>query len=89
MLTLLFSVYGMTGALICFTICLPVHLLLDLVFLCASSLSCFRAFRFSFCGDDLKELLSDFLFFLALVALICLIEMLLLLTLFHPIGNLV
>lgn len=84
-LYILFSVYGMTGALIALILYLPIHMLIDGVFLLGCSLSCGRARCFS--RGNLLELLYDFLVLLALIALICLLEMILLLALFHPIGN--
>lgn len=83
-----FSVYGVSGALIALVLYIPVHLLLDVVFLCATSISCGRAGAFRFCKGDFRTLALDFLVLLILVALICLLEMILLLALFHPIGNL-
>lgn len=87
-LAIFFSVYRMSGVLIVFVLYLPIHLLLDAVFLCATSVSFFRAKRFRFKGDDFTALLRDFILLLVLVAAICLLEMLLLLVVFHPLGNL-
>lgn len=87
-LAIFFSVYRMSGALIVFVLYLPIHLLLDVVFLCATSVSFSRAKCFRFKGDDFTALLRDFILLLVIVAVICLLEMLLLLIIFHPIGNL-
>lgn len=86
MVAILFSVYNVSGALIAFTLYLPVHLLLDALFLGAGSLSFSRAFRFSFCMDDFRGLLFDFLILAALILLICIFEAILLGVLFHPLG---
>ena len=87
-LAIFFSVYRFSGALMCITLYLPIHLLLDVVFFAAGAITFCRAFRFSFCMSDLKELLIDFLLLALLVFAICLFEMILLGVLFHPIGNL-
>ncbi len=81
------SVYRMTGVLIVTVLYLPVHLLIDIVCIAATSLSCSRACRFRFSKDDFCELGSDLVILFALIAAICLLEMLLLLVLFHPLGN--
>ena len=83
-LVIFYSVYRLTGALV-----LPVHLLIDCVLLLGTSLSCGRAKGFCFCGGDWLLLLRDFLTLLALIAIVCLAEMILLLALFHPLGNVV
>lgn len=84
-----FSVYRFTGAIIAIFLYLPVHLLLDCVLIMAATLSFSRASRFCMCGDELKELLFDFLVLLILIAVICLAEAILLLVLFRPIGNII
>lgn len=86
-LAIFFSVYRFTGAIIVFALYLPVHILLDAVFLMAVSLSFSRAPSFRFCGNDWKELLFDVLILLALILAVCLLEAILLLVLFHPLGN--
>lgn len=88
-LVIFFSVYRLTGALVVFALYLPVHLLIDCVLLLGTSLSCGRAKGFCFCGGDWLLLLRDFLTLLALIAIVCLAEMILLLALFHPLGNVV
>lgn len=87
-LAILFSVYAVPGAVVALALYLPIHLLVDAVFLLAAGISFSRAFFFSFCESDLKELLIDFLALFCLIALVCLLEMVLLLALFHPLGNL-
>ncbi len=87
-LAILFSVYAFPGAVVAFVLYLPIHLLVDVALLLAAGTSVCRAFCFSFCAGDWKELLCDFLAFLALLVLICLLETVLLLALFHPLGNL-
>lgn len=87
-LAIFFSVYQFSGALIVFALYLPVHVLLDSVFLFAVALSFSRAPQFRFCTEDCKGLLCDFLLLLFLVAAVCLLEAFLLLVLFHPVGNL-
>lgn len=82
----LFSVYRVAGGLVALALYLPVHLLLDAVFLCAASLAFSRAFSFRFCAGDLKEWLLDLLLLSAAVAAVCLFEAFLLAVLFHPIG---
>lgn len=81
------SVYRMTGVLIVFVLYLPVHLLIDAVCLAAAALAYSRACCFRFTKEDWCGLACDFLVLFAAVILICLVEMLLLLVLFHPIGN--
>ena len=87
-LAILFSVYEFPGAVVALLLYIPIHLLTDGLLLIAAGLSFSRAFRFSFCAGELRELLSDFLVLLLLCALVCLAEMILLLVLFHPLGNL-
>ena len=86
-LYIFFSVYRFAGALIVIGHYLPVHLAVDAVLCFAGALSYGRAARFCFGKQDWLFLLSDFLLLLALLAAIGLAEMLLLLALFHPLGN--
>lgn len=88
-LAVFFSVYQFSGALIVFVLYLPIHILIDAVLLLSTSLSYARAPCFRFGKDDFKEMLHDFLVLLALVAIICILEMILLLVLFHTLGNLI
>lgn len=89
MLAILFSVYKFSGAIVAFTLYLPIHLLLDVLLFAAASISFSRAFCFRFCTSDFKELLLDFLLFLLLVFAVCVVEAILLGVFFHPLGNLV
>ena len=87
-LVIFFTVYRVSGILIVFVLYLPIHLLIDAILLCSASLSCGRASCFCFSKDDFVALLRDFLVLLLLICAVCLLEMILLLLLFHPIGNL-
>lgn len=87
-LAILFTVYRAAGALVVFTVYLPVHLLLDALLLLAAANSFCRALRFRFCAWDFKELLLDAAVFAALVAVCFLLEAFLLGVLYHPIGDL-
>ncbi|MDE6059381.1 MAG: hypothetical protein K2G44_04995 [Clostridia bacterium] len=87
-LAIFFSVYKMSGALIVFVLYLPVHLLLDVIFISASTLSFGRAKCFRFKREDFLMLLRDFLILLSFVLAVCFVELILLVMLFHPIGNL-
>lgn len=89
MLGILFSVYKMSGALVAFVLYMPVHLLLDVIFLASAALAFSRAICFRFTAHDFKELLSEYLCFSVLTVAVCLFEAFLLLVLFHPLGNLV
>lgn len=82
-----FSYYGFTGAVMVFVLYLPVHLCIDAVLLLAFSVSCGRAFACSCTKEGIFAIFMDFLALLLLVAAVCLAEALLLLILFHPIGN--
>lgn len=84
-LYILFSVYGMTGAVIVFLAYLPVHLLIDaiLLFGCVNSVESAMCSRI---GDPFK-LLRLFLFLLFWIAAVCAAECVLLLAFFHPIGT--
>ena len=82
-----FVQYGLTGAIVVFILYLPIHLLTDIMLIFAATLSFGRAFRFCFCEHDLKELLWDTLAMLLICMAVYLIEMILLLALFHPIGK--
>lgn len=86
-IVIFFTAYGFAAVPVVFVLYLPVHLLIDAVLLLALSLSCGRSGCFSFCGSDFLMLLVDFLLIMALVAAVCLAEAVLLLALFHPIGN--
>ena len=83
-----FSVYRFAGALIVFTVYLPIHLLVDAVLLWATALSCGRAPCFCFCRSDFFALLRDLAVLAAVMLVICLTEMILLLVIVHPVGNL-
>lgn len=83
-----FSVYKFAGALIVFTLYLPVHLLVDAALLWATALSYARAPSFCFCRSDFFALLRDLALLAAVLVLICLAELLLLVVIVHPIGNL-
>ena len=82
-----FSVYRFTGALILTVLYVPIHLLVDAVCLMATTLSCGRARSFRFSKEDFCLLGADLLILCLLIVAICLLEMLLLLVLFHPLGN--
>ena len=86
-LSIFFSVYRMTGALIAIAFYLPVHIIFDCIFLAAVAISFQRASGFRFSKFNFGELLLDALIFLLLIAIVCLVEMLLLLILFHSVGN--
>ena len=86
-LSIFFSVYRMTGALIAIAFYLPVHIMFDVIFLVVVSLSFNRAFGFRFCKRDFAQLLRDSLIFLIFTVLVCIVEILLLLLLFHSVGN--
>lgn len=81
------SVYRMTGVLIVFVLYLPIHLLVDAACLLATAISYSRAFCFRFSKEDWCAFGCDLLVFLAVIVLICILEALLLLVLFHPLGN--
>ena len=83
-----FSVYRLSGALIVFLLYLPIHLLLDAVLIGIIAISVERSACFCFQKNDFLDILRDFAVVGVITALICLLEMLLLLLLFHPIGNL-
>lgn len=86
-LYIFFTVYRVSGAFIVVALYLPVHLFVDAVLLCASLLSFGRATRFSFGKSDWTALFCDFLCLFLMLVAIGLVEMLLLLALFHPLGN--
>lgn len=88
-LYIFFSVYRLSGALIVGVLYLPVHLLIDAVLLCAIMFSINRAPRFTFCRHDFTEILRDFIVLGVFILLICLLEAVLLLALFHPLGNII
>ncbi len=87
-LVVLFGVYGVSGAIVAVVLYLPVRILTDAALLSAATVSFGRAKHFRFAKQDLIELGLDFLAFLAVLALICLLEAILLLAIFHPLGNL-
>ena len=86
-LYIFFSVYRMSGALISLALYIPIHLILDAVFLMTVALSFCRAFGFHFQKGDFLELIKDALIVFLFIVLACLLEMILLLILFHPLGN--
>lgn len=86
-LAIFFSVYRMTGALVAIAFYIPVHILFDCVFLAAVALSFGRAFSFRFCKPDFGGLIKDFIVFIIFTAIVCIVEILLLLIFFHSVGN--
>lgn len=82
-----FDYYGFTGGMIVCVLYLPIHLCLDAVLVFAATTAFARAFSFRFCANDFLDLLRDALILLLLVIAVCLVEMILLLALFHPIGK--
>lgn len=84
----LFSVYRLPGALVVFVLYLPIRIMTDAVLLLAAALSVARAPAFCFSRSDFRDLLLDFAVLSLLIVLVCLIEAILLLALFHPLGNL-
>ena len=83
-----FSVYRFAGALIVITFYLPVHLLVDLLLLWATALSADRCQSFCFCRASFFALLRDAALLIVLAAAVCVLEMVLLLVIVHPVGNL-
>ncbi|MBR7186280.1 MAG: hypothetical protein IKD43_02175 [Clostridia bacterium] len=88
-LTILFTVYRVTGVLVALTFYLPIHLLVDVILIGATAVSCNRAREFCFCRRDFCELGLDFFAFFMLIAAVCLFEAVLLFAIFHPIGAVV
>lgn len=86
-LAIFFSVYRMTGALIAIAFYIPVHIMFDCIFIAAVALSFNRAFAFRFCRPDFAELIKDLIIFLIFTVIVCIVEILLLLILFHSVGN--
>ena len=86
-LAIFFSVYRMTGVLIAIAFYIPVHIMFDCIFLAVVALSFQRAFSFRFMKRDFGDLFRDLLIFLIFIAIIALAEILLLLLLFHSVGN--
>lgn len=86
-LAIFFTVYRMTGALIAIAFYLPVHILFDCIFFAAVALSFGRAFSFRFCKRNFSEVLKDLIILLIFTAVVCIVEMILLLILFHSVGN--
>lgn len=87
-IAVLFGVYGVSGAIVALVLYIPIHLLIDAILLIGTSISVGRARCFRFAKQDLCELGRDLLALLLLVAAVCLVEMILLLAIFHPLGNL-
>lgn len=85
-LTIFFSVYRVTGVLVVFVLYLPIHLLIDILLIAATVVSCGRAHRFQFCKSDFCALGLDLIAFSLLIATVCLLETVILLAVFHPIG---
>ena len=87
-IAVLFGVYGFSGSIVALVLYIPIHVLIDAVIVLAASLSACRARCFCFTKRDFCELGLDFLAFLLLIVAVCLLEMILLLAVFHPLGNL-
>ena len=79
--------YKISGAMVVIILYLPIHLAADVILIFAATITCGRAFHFSFCRTDLWGIVCDFFTVLFFIALVYLAEMLLLLALFHPIGK--
>ena len=86
-LAIFFSVYRMTGALIAIAFYVPVHVMLDCIFIAAVALSFRRAGCFRFSKGDFGLFFRDAIIFLLFTVIVCLVELLLLLLLFHSVGN--
>ncbi len=86
-LVVFFSAYGLSVLPVVLVLYLPIHLLLDAVFLAALSLSMGRCRCFAPCREEIFCLLFDLFTLLLAVAAALFAEALLLLALFHPIGN--
>lgn len=86
-IAVLFGVYGVSGVVVALVLYLPIHLITDAVLICGTGISCGRAGRFHFCKGDFCELGRDFLALFILLVAGCLLEMILLLAIFHPLGN--
>lgn len=86
-LYIFFTVYRVSGAFVAVALYLPIHLLIDIVLFCASAQAYARAPHFGFAKRDWGALFADFLCLFAVILAIGLVEMLLLLALFHPLGN--
>ncbi len=80
------SVYGVTGILVLFALYLPVHLAIDALLIGATTLSCARAPKFRFTRQDFCVLGADLLALALAIAAVCLVECVLLLAVFRPIG---
>lgn len=86
-LAIFFSVYRMTGALVAIAFYFPVHILFDCIFIAAIALSFGRAFCFRFCKNEIVNLAKDYFIFLIFTVIVCIAEIILLLILFHSVGN--
>lgn len=86
MIAIMIATYRLSGVLIVFVLYLPIHLLLDVVFLIALNITCWRVKEFAFRRDDFQVLCCDFLSLGAIIAVVCLLEAVILLVLFHSIG---
>ena len=87
-IAIFFSVYKFAGALIVIAFYLTVHLLIDAILFWATALSVDRCRSFCFCRMSFLALLRDAAFFIVLAAVVCLLEMVLLIVIVHPVGNL-
>lgn len=85
---ILFGVYGVSGAIVALVLFLPIHIMVDVVLIAATSVSFGRCRRFRFMKEDFMELLCDALAFFLVVTAVCILESILLLAIFHPLGNL-
>ena len=86
-LAIFFSVYRVTGALIGIAFYIPIHIMFDCIFFAAVALSFGRASSFRFGKRCFANLLKDLIILLIFTALVCLVEIILLLILFHSVGN--
>ncbi len=84
-----FRVYRFSGAIVALVLYIPIHLMIDAVLIMGGGLAFSRAGGFRFCKSDGRELLIDFLLFVAIIAAVCLLEAVLLLAFFHPFGNVI
>lgn len=84
-----FGAFGFSGALVALVLYIPIHLMVDLVLVCCCSVSVSRARLFRFHKQDFFDLMRDFLAFLLIAVAVFLLEAILLLAIFHPLGNLI
>lgn len=89
MTCILISVYKMSGVFILLALYLPIHVMCDVIYLFCGMIAIDNSRKFCWGRADWSNLLFNYVKMAVLILVVCLVEALLLLTLFHPVGSVI